>query len=57
MRKQGILLEHSIHPPLVGRHVVDALALKEQVAAVCLFKAGDNAQHGGLAAAGRAQQR
>ena len=33
------------------------LPLKEQIAAVCPFKAGNDAQHGGLTAAGRAQQR
>jgi len=57
MGKQGVLLEDRVDLPLMGRHVVDPRAVKEHVARGGLLKAADDAQHGGLAAPGGAQQR
>ena len=55
--KQRVALEHHGRVPLVGGQRVDGLAAQVDFALVRRFKAGDHAQRGGLAAAGRAQQR
>ena len=56
MRIKRIGLEHHGDAALVGRHVVDALAVKDEVALVDAFEAGDHPQQRGLAAAGRADE-
>ena len=57
MGKQRVFLEHGVHPALIGRHGGDVLALKKHGARGGVFKPADDPQGGGLAAAGRAQQR
>jgi hypothetical protein len=54
MRKQRIVLEDEADVALVGRHQVgDVLLAEEDMPGVGLLEAGDHAQRGGLAAAGR----
>jgi hypothetical protein len=60
MGPHGVALEHHAHPPLFGRqeHLVRGHqgVVDEDFPGGGLFKAGDHAQHGGLAAARRAQE-
>ena len=51
MREQRILLKHRVDVPLVGRKSVDALSVKDDVAAFGFHESADNAQRGGLSAA------
>ena len=57
MREQRVLLEHGIHRTLIGGHASNILALQQDLTRVGFQEACDQAQGGGLAAAGRAQQR
>ena len=54
--KQGVPLENGVDLPLMGRHVGNILSLEQHRAGVGTFKAADDPQGGGLAAAGGAQQ-
>ena len=56
VRIEGIGLEHHGEPAIGGSHVVDPLAVEHDVAAGGPLKAGDDAQQGRLAAAGRADE-
>jgi hypothetical protein len=55
--KQGVVLKHRVDVALVRRGARDVLAIEPDGAARRGFEAGDHAQGGRLAAAGRAQQR
>ena len=57
MRKQRVVLEHDADTAAVGRQVIDALAVEQHAALRLADEAGNDAQQGGLAAAGRSQQR
>ena len=57
VREQRIALEHRIDLPLIRRHVVDALALEQDVARRRRLKPAQDAQRGRLAASRRAEQR
>ena len=57
MRKQREVLEHEADVALVGWHVVDTLAIEDDVAAIRLVEAGDDAQERRLAGTARPQQR
>ena len=57
MGKERVALEDGIHRPLFGRQVGHVPPAEEHAALVGRFEAGDDAQRGRLAAAGRAQQR
>ena len=56
MGEEGVALEHRVDRPLVGRQVGQVLAVQPDLALVGVLEAGDQAQQGGLAAAGGAQQ-
>ncbi|KAF0148833.1 MAG: Uncharacterized protein FD187_1628 [bacterium] len=60
VRKQGVILEHHADAARLRRQRpagrADALAGQADVAGARRVEAGDEAQHGGLAAAGGAQQ-
>ena len=56
MGEQGVALENGVDLAAVGGHVVQTPALEQNVAAVGLLEAADDAQGGGLAAAGRTEQ-
>ena len=56
MREQGVTLEHGVDLPLVGRHIVDDLAIEGDCAGCGRQEAADDPQCGSLAAAGGAQQ-
>ena len=57
MREKGVFLEHRVHRALVGRHARDVFAFEQDLARIGLQKTCNEAQSGGFAAAGRAQQR
>ena len=57
VRKQRVFLEHGVYAALVGRNVCNVLALKKHLTLVGVLETADYAQHGGLAAARRAEQR
>ena len=57
MGEQGVALEDGVDLPLVGRDVVDALAVKDDRAFVLLQEAAQDTQQRGFAAAGRTEQR
>jgi hypothetical protein len=57
VREQRVGLEHHAHAALVRGQRRDVLAPDHDAPAVRLLEAGDQAQGGGLAAAGRAEQR
>ena len=57
VREQRIALEYGVDLALVGRNIVQALAVEEYIAGIRLLEAADDAQCGRFAAAGRAQQR
>ena len=57
VREQRVLLEHGIHRTLIGGHTSNILALQQHLTRVGFQEACDQAQGGGLAAAGRTQQR
>ena len=57
MGEKGVFLKDGVHAAAVRRHVGDVLVLKEDAALSGHLEAADNAQHGGLAAAGGAEQR
>src|SRR5207302_7160763 len=52
VRKQRVVLEDRVDVALVGRQRRHVLVLEQQLAAVGLLEAGDDAQRRGLAAAG-----
>ena len=56
VRKQGVILEHGADVALIRLALIDDLAVEQDVAGGGLLEAGDQAQRGGLAASGRAQQ-
>ncbi len=55
--EQAVRLEHDAHVPLVGGHPGDVPAAHQDPALVHLVQAAERPQGGGLAAAGRAEQR
>ena len=55
--EQGVALEDRIDLPLVGRNVVDALAVKDDRAFILLQEAAQDTQQRGFTAAGRTEQR
>ena len=55
VREQRIALEHGVDLTLVGRNIVQALAVEEYIAGIRLLKAADDAQCR-FAAAGRTEQ-
>ena len=57
MGKQGILLEDGVDLPLVGRKVRNVFLIKKDIPLIRFDKAGNGAERGGLAAAGRPEQR
>ena len=57
VRKQRILLEYRVDLTFVRRDIIDPHAVKKHVAAGGLYKAADDPERGGLAAAGWTQQR
>ena len=57
VRKQRVFLKHGVHAAAIRRHGGDVLAVKDHLPGVGRFKAADDAQHRGLSAAGRPQQR
>jgi hypothetical protein len=57
VRPEGVVLEHQGSVAAVGRKVVDGLSIKEDAALIGRTKARNHAQEGGLATAGRAQQK
>jgi hypothetical protein len=56
VRIEGVALKHHGHVALVGRHVVDDLAVEVDVALGQLLEAGDHVERRGLAAARRPQE-
>ena len=54
--EQRIALEHRIDLPLIGRHIIYAFAVEQHITAGGGEEAADEAQHGGLTAAGWAKQ-
>ncbi len=50
---EGVILEHHGDATVAGRFVVDGAAIQPDFAAIDRFQSGDQAQQGGLAAAGR----
>ena len=56
VREKRVALEHHGGVALVGGELVDGLAAKVNLSLVGALEAGDHAQDGGLAAAGRAKQ-
>ena len=56
MGQQRIALEYHSGIALIGGQGIDGLTAQINLAFIGAFKAGDHAQGGGLAAAGRAQQ-
>src|SRR5713101_476389 len=57
VREERVRLEHHSHVALVGRDVRDVLAVDDDPSVVGPVEAGDEAERGRLAAAGRAEQR
>ena len=57
MLEERVALEHRVDVAAVGRHVLDGLALEQDVALVGLLEARDHAQRRRLAAARRAEHR
>ncbi len=57
MREQRVRLKHHVDRPLVRRHVRHILPIEHDLPFRGLFEAGQHAQQGGFAAAGRAEQR
>ena len=55
--EERVALEHRVDVAAVGRHVLDRLALEQDVALVGLLEAGDHAQRRRLAAARRPEDR
>ncbi len=55
--EEGVVLEHEPDVALLHGHIVDLLAMDEDVAFGGRFQTGDHAQNGGLAAAAGAEQR
>ena len=56
MREQGIALKDRVDLALVGRHLIDAFAVEQNIAGCRRQKASDDTKRGGLAAAAGAQQ-
>ena len=56
MREQGVTLENRVDFSLVGGHIVDALAVKQNIAGCRRQEASDDTKCGGLAAAAGAEQ-
>ena len=57
VRKQGVVLEHGVDIAIERCQPGDIATLQEDGACRRALEAGDHSQHGGLAAAGRAEQR
>ena len=57
VREQGVLLEDGVDLPLVGGYLGDVRAVHQNLARGGHDEARDEPQHGGLAAAGRAEER
>ena len=57
VREEGVVLEDGVDRPLVGGNAGDRLVGEEDLALGRLIEAGDHAQRGRLAAAGRAEHR
>jgi hypothetical protein len=57
MWEQRIALEHGMDRPLLGRRAGQVAAVEQNLAGIRQVEAGDHAQDGGLAAAGRPPQR
>ena len=57
VREEAVRLEDHPHVAPVGRHVRDVLAADQDPAGVGVLQPGEDPQRGGLAAAGRAEQR
>ena len=55
--EEGIALKDGVHRPLFRRQMGHILAFQPYATLGCFLQSGDDAQGGGLAAAGRAQQR
>jgi hypothetical protein len=55
--EKGVILKYDIGVALIGRQVVDDLAINENVARVRVFQASDQPQRGGLATTAGPQQR
>jgi len=53
VRIQGVVLEHHRDVAILGRNIIDELAVDEDLAFGDVFETGDHAQGRGLAAAGR----
>ena len=56
VREQGVLLEHRVHRPLVGRDRIDPHTVKKDIARGGRLKTTDDAKRGGLAAPAGTQQ-
>ena len=56
VRKEGQVLENQPHIALVRRQSGERPAIEDQPPAIGVFKSGDDAQQGGLAAAARAEE-
>ena len=56
VREDGVVLEHHADVALAGVHIVDALLVEEDVAALNGVEACDHTEKSGLAAAGGTQQ-
>ncbi len=57
MREDGIALEHGVDRPAERRQPIELLAMQQDRAGILRLETGDEAQHRGLAAAARAEQR
>ncbi|MCY1496477.1 hypothetical protein D9M68_304120 [compost metagenome] len=57
MREESEVLEHEADATLMRRYGVDALAVKQDAAAVRILETGDHAQQGGFARAARSEKR
>lgn len=56
VRKQRVALEYRVDPTLERRQVIDRFAREANLAVADVLEAGDGAQQGGFATAGRAEQ-
>ncbi len=56
VREQRVPLEHGVDLPLVGRYIVDALAVEQYIAGCGRKKAADDPEHCGFSASAGTQQ-
>jgi hypothetical protein len=56
MRIERVILEHHCNVAILGRHIIDDLAVDEDVAGSGLLEPGDHAQRGALSTTGRSHQ-